>query len=282
MAVEYPGVVEFWNQEFSVHAHPSIPGQGAYFWVGDEDDTGGLFVTARDNGGGTNSYVMISADRFTHASHGSINFAVRNPTDSFKFDVGPFGQEVMAAQISGTGTASALSLISGPVQAVVSAQSSSPSGVALGAASNSPASLVANAGAAQATLYPSGNFSLANAPDTAPLAVGNQGQFQVSATGAATIGGGTPIMRHLSVLQPVTIPNVNPGLCATVSVSLAGAVDGDSVVLGVPNELASVDGLTWSGWVSAYDTVTVRFCNMGSGDLSSNPTVNLRVDDWQH
>src|SRR5229473_2256211 len=67
-AIEYPGVVEFWNQEFSVHNHPSLPGRGAFFWVGDEIDSGGLFVTAMNNSGGSSSNVTLAADRFVHTS----------------------------------------------------------------------------------------------------------------------------------------------------------------------------------------------------------------------
>ncbi len=282
IAVEYPGVVEFWNQEFSVHNNPTMPFQGAYFWVGDEIDSGGLFVTAMNNGGGTNSWVELAADRFTHTSHGSLNFTVRNPTDAFRFDVGPFGSEVMAGQISGTGTVSSLDLFSGTAQATVRASAGSPGGVAIGATSNTPLSLFANGGSGQVTLFPSGNFSIGNSSDLAPLAVGSQGQFQVSAAGAATIGGGTAITRHLSLTAPLSVPQLAAGSCSAVPVTVTGANDGDSVALGVPDALASTDGLVWAGWVSAADTVSVRFCNVTAQTIPAPASASVRVDVWQH
>ena len=281
-AIEYPGVVEFWNQEFSVHMHPSIPGRGAYFWVGDEIDSGGLFVTAMDNGGGSNSYVTLAADRFAHASHGSLNFVVRNTTDAFKFDVGPYGSEVMKGQISGTASASTLDLFSGSVQATVRAQSGSSAAVELGSTSDNALSLFTNNGAAQVTLFPSGNFSIGNNSDTAALAVGTAAQFQVSSAGALTIGGGTPITQHLSVSASLAFPQFAPLSCDTLSFTVAGAVDGNSVALGIPNALASTGGMTWFGWVSAPDMVSVRGCNATNQTVSAPPAANVRVDVWQH
>ena len=134
MAIEYPSTIEVFSGNFSVHMHPSCAplaycGPGANLWVGDEIDSGGLYVTALDNGGGTNSRVTLAADRFNHASHGSLNFVVRNTTDAFKFDVGALGSEVVKAQISGPASASSLDLFSGSVQATVRAQSGSPGAV---------------------------------------------------------------------------------------------------------------------------------------------------------
>jgi hypothetical protein len=188
----------------------------------------------------------------------------------------------MAAQISGTGSASSLDLFSGTAQATIRALAGSPGGVALGAKSNNALSLFANNGSGQVTLFPSGNFSIGNTTDTAPLAVGSQAQFQVSATGAATIGGGTAIARHLSVTAPLTIPQLAHSSCGAVPITVAGATDGDTVALGVPNALASTDGLTWVGWVSAAGTVSVRICNVTAQAVPAPAAVNVRVDVWQH
>jgi hypothetical protein len=284
MEVEYPTTLEFWVQDFSVHHNQLITRQAtaARFWVGDEIDSGGLFVTATDNGGGANSNVVLAADRFPHTSHGSMNFVVRNATDTFKFDVGPFGSEVMRGRISGTASASSLDLFSGSVQATVRAQSGSPTGVELGSTSNNALRFFTNNGAAQVTLFPSGNLSIGNASDTAPLAVGTAAQFRVSSAGAATIGGGTAIARYLSVSTSVAFPQFSQGSCNTLSVTVTGAADGDSVALGIPNALAAVNGLTWFGWVSAPDIVSVRGCNMTNQTVPAPPTANVRVDVWQH
>ena len=281
-AIEYPGVVEFWNQEFSVHNHPSLPGRGAFFWVGDEIDSGGLFVTAMNNSGGSSSNVTLAADRFTHTSHGSMNFVVRNTTDAFRFDMGPFGSEVMAAQISGTGAASNVDLYNGPVQATLRAQNGTTVDAEIGSTSNHPLSLFANNGAARATLFPSGNFSIGNNTDTAPLAVGTAAQFQVSPAGAVTIGGGTPIKQHLSTTVSLAFSGFAAHSCNTLTVAVNGAAEGDSVALGMPNALGSLDGVTWFGWVSGAGVVSIRGCNATSHRLAAPAAANIRVDVWQH
>jgi hypothetical protein len=285
MAIEYPGTLEVWSGNFSVHNNPRCApcGPSPNFWVGDEIDTGGLFVTAMSNSGGSSSNVTLAADRFAgHTSHGSMNFVVRNPTDAFKFDVGPFGAEVMAGQITGTASGSSLDLFSGTVQATVRAQSGTTGGVELGSTSNNALSFFTNNGAAQVTLFPSGNFSIGNASDTAPLAVGTAGQFQVSPAGAATIGGGTAITRHISVSTSLAFPQFSAGSCNTLSVTAAGTADGDSVALGIPNALATVNGLAWFGWVSAPGIVSVRGCNVSNVSVPAPPAANVRVDVWQH
>jgi hypothetical protein len=294
MVVEYPTTLEFWVQDFSVHHNQQLTGwaSAANFWVGDEIDSGGLFSTARNNSGGTTSTVTLAADRFDHTSHGSMNFVVRSNTDAFRFDVGPYGREVMKGQISGTATGSSLDLFSGMVQATLRAQGAASGGgtgggttaggVQLGSTSNDAVSLFTNNGAAQVTLFPSGNFSIGNTTDAAPLAVGSGAQFQVSVAGAATIGGGTAITRHLSVSAALAFPQFAPGTCNTLTVNVPGAADGDTVALGIPNTIAGVDGLSWFGWVSAGDTVSVRLCNVTNQVVAATQAGNVRLDVWQH
>lgn len=284
MAIEYPGTLEVWSGNFSVHINQHCPacGPGANLWVGDEIDSGGLWTTGLDNGGGTKSKVILAADRFNHTSHGSLNFVVRNTTDAFKFDVGPFGSEVMKAQISTTASASNMDLYNGPVQATLRAQNGSTVDAEIGSTSNHPMSLFANNGAAQVTLFPSGNFSIGNVSDTAPLAVGPAAKFQVSPAGAVTIGGGNAITRHISVSTSLAFQQFPQGSCNVVSVTATGAADGDSVALGVPNALASISGLTWFGWVSAPSIVSIRGCNVTNQAVPAPPATNVRVDVWQH
>jgi len=284
MVVEYPTTLEFWVQDFSVHHNQQLTkwASAPNFWVGDEIDSGGLFATARDNGGGANSYVMIAADRFNRTSHGSLNFVVRNPTDAFKFDVGPYGGEAMAAQISGTGAASNMDLYNGPVQATLRAQNGSTVDAEIGSTSNHPLSLFANNGAARATLFPSGNFSIGNNSDTAPLAVGTAAQFQVSGAGAVTIGGGTPIKQHLSVMAALAFGGFAEQACNTLNVPVNGAAEGDSVALGIPNALGSLDGMTWFGWVSGPGVVSIRGCNATPHKVAAPAAASIRVDVWQH
>jgi hypothetical protein len=285
MAIEYPGTIEVWSGNFSVHFNPNCPtcGPGANLWVGDEIDSGGLYVTATNNAGGDSSNVVLAADRFAgHASHGSLNFVVRNTTDAFKFDVGPWGSEVMAAQVSGTASASNMDLYNGPVQATLRAANGAAADAEIGSTSNHPVSLFANNGAARVTLFPSGNFSIGNNSDTAPLAVGTAAQFQVSSAGAVTIGGGTPITQHISTTASLDFPGIAGNSCDTLTVPVNGAADGDSVALGISNALGSLDGVTWFGWVSGPGVVSVRACNTARDRVPDPPPANVRVDVWQH
>ena len=104
--------------------------------------------------------------------------------------------------------------------------------------------------------------------------------------GAVTIGGGTPIKKHLSQTFSLSVPVLTPISCApVVTVTLAGANDGDSLVLGVPNSLMAAGSglLNYTAWVSATNTVTIRVCNLNAnGPKSSNVLGTIRIDDWQH
>ena len=375
MAVEYPGTLEFWTDDFSVHTNQKKdPVRAANFWIGDEIDSGGLFSTARDNGGGTSSYVLLAADRFNHTSHGSLLFQVRNPTDTFQFQSGPWGSAVTATQISTSPSATNLDVYSGSVQGTLRADSGA-NAVVLGSSSNSPLVFFTGGSGPQATLFPDGNFSIGNSLDQATLSVGSSGQFQVSSggivtfaagqtfpavqisgtlgasqlsgsygiditgnastatlaatatnasdlggvvaanyarvdqgnsysgdqsvtgnvsstgslsagsatlSGALTVGGGTPITRHLSSTATLSYPAFSPQSCNDLTVSVAGAADGDAVALGIPNALASLAGVTWSGWVSASGQVSVRGCNATSSATTAPPSTTVRVDVWQH
>lgn len=52
----------------------------------------------------------------------------------------------------------------------------------------------------------------------------------------------------------------------TLTLSVTGAVTGKPVILGAPSAIEA--GLTWSGYVSAPDTVTVRVHNGSGGSVA--------------
>lgn len=56
------------------------------------------------------------------------------------------------------------------------------------------------------------------------------------------------------------------GACTDLTLSVPGAVDGDVVCLGAPNASVPANG-SFFGWVSAADTVTIRFTNNSAGAL---------------
>lgn len=97
MAVDYPGVVECWVTDWSIHGR----GLGARLWVGNHDDTGGILLTASRQGGVR--FGEITAQLFTGETGGSLRFTVRAPADSFEFRSGPNGQEKTSLRVTAGG-----------------------------------------------------------------------------------------------------------------------------------------------------------------------------------
>ena len=343
MGIEYPGVVEVWSTDFSVHMnHRLVNGTSANFWVGDETDTGGLFATAFDNGGGANSYTVLASDRFSHLSHGPLVFQVRNPADTFNFQWGAYRSEVTRAQFANSSTATSLALSYGAVQSTMTADSSGAGAVNLGSVSPTPVNLVAG-NVAQLTVFPNGNVAVGGALTaaavnttaltaasltvsslnlTGPWSATNLNATSINATGTVTaasvnaaavttpslsastvtaaslsvtnlsagaeaaasltLGGGTPILAHLSTLSTLAFASFPAHRCKTLTVSLPGISDGDTVALGIPNALGALDGVTWFGWASAPDTVSIRGCNATVLATPAPPPAAVRVDVWKH
>jgi len=114
------------------------------------------------------------------------------------------------------------------------------------------------------------------------IASGNVSTNTLSTAGAATIGGGTPIIKHLSGTPAITVPAISPNQCATLSpVTFSGASDGDTIALGVKNALTSGGNLTYFAWVSASNTIAIKVCNP-HGTTNSVLSGTIRVDIWMH
>ena len=107
MQVEYPGILETWVEDFSIHQEHKRCDEitiyldsdscnaSAHLWVGDVDDYGGLFAASYDALAGnqtsidpTQSFVLLASDTFNHTSHGDMLLAVRNPQDNVRFQFG--------------------------------------------------------------------------------------------------------------------------------------------------------------------------------------------------
>jgi hypothetical protein len=76
-----------------------------------------------------------------------------------------------------------------------------------------------------------------------------------------TTAGDAPLKRVLSATASLDFAAVAANVCAGLTITVTGAADGDVVDLGVPNALASTVGLSFSGYVSSGNTVTVLACN---------------------
>jgi hypothetical protein len=100
--------------------------------------------------------------------------------------------------------------------------------------------------------------------------------------GPTQFGGGTAISKHISVTASLDFGAIPANSCSTLTMTASGAVDGDTVSLGIPSRLASLPGITFMGFVSAPGTVTVKACN-ATPSASANPSVaTVRADVWQH
>lgn len=69
-----------------------------------------------------------------------------------------------------------------------------------------------------------------------------------------------------TVTAVLDFPNTAANAVSDLNVTLAGAVSGDVVTLGVPNGSVPAGG-TFFAWVSAANTITVRFANNTAGAL---------------
>lgn len=95
------------------------------------------------------------------------------------------------------------------------------------------------------------------------------------------IGTGAEITKHLSATASLDFDFSGAGItCDDKTITVTGAAAGDTVDLGVPNA-AWTTGVQFTAWVSAADTVTVRGCDVTSGN--DNPSAaTVRVGVWQH
>ncbi len=73
----------------------------------------------------------------------------------------------------------------------------------------------------------------------------------------------SPIKGHLSATAALDFPNTTASTCSDLTITVTGAADGDPVFLGKPNGSVPGGG-SYFAWVSAANTVTVRFCADGT------------------
>ena len=96
------------------------------------------------------------------------------------------------------------------------------------------------------------------------------------------IGSAPQIIEHFSVTAALNFGVVAASSFEDKTVTVTGALDGDVVALGVPNEVASTSKLSFTGFVSATDVVTVRCTNVSTSASPDPPDATFRVDVWQY
>jgi hypothetical protein len=96
-------------------------------------------------------------------------------------------------------------------------------------------------------------------------------------------GTGAPVTKHLSGTASLNYDLSGAGItCQDLDITgFSGLVDGDTVVVGIPVALASTAGVEFSWWVKNSTTVTVRACDVTSGNPDPS-AATVRADVWQH
>jgi hypothetical protein len=127
-----------------------------------------------------------------------------------------------------------------------------------------------------------GNILLGQSGQVTKFSVDSKGD--VAASGSVTIGGGTPIIEHLSMTFSPNFAALKPSTCAALTFTFPGASDGDTVALGIPNAMMTIAGIpNYFAWVSAVNTVTIRACNLDPNNPQKTAgTGAIRVDIWKH
>ena len=112
-------------------------------------------------------------------------------------------------------------------------------------------------------LHTSGGLSYGNTTDPGAGVVSITGTVVTS--GAVTIGGGTAIAKVLSATATLDFPSISSNDMHTLTMTVTGAVAGNSVFLGVPAALDA--NLIWQASVTAADTVTIRMHNASGASI---------------
>ena len=82
-----------------------------------------------------------------------------------------------------------------------------------------------------------------------------------------TGGGWQKIANEISGSATLDFPSTNNGNESDLTITVTGASEGDVVSLGIPNSV-NLNHSCFTAWVSATNTVTVRFNNYGTGALN--------------
>lgn len=106
--------------------------------------------------------------------------------------------------------------------------------------------------------------------DSGTLATAADGNFEYDGTNYYLCVSTTryQIARVLTGSASLNFPNTNAQLSSDLTITVTGAADGDTVALGVPNAAVNANSC-YTAWVSAANTVTVRFNNYSA--LAINP-----------
>jgi hypothetical protein len=92
----------------------------------------------------------------------------------------------------------------------------------------------------------------------------NDGEVWQDGTNYFARGGSTTytLAKTLTNTATLDFPNTTAGTQSDLTITVTGAADGDNVIIGVPNgSVSGTDNVSYWGWVSSANTVTIRFNN---------------------
>lgn len=92
--------------------------------------------------------------------------------------------------------------------------------------------------------------------------LGNLSAFS-AVLNTVSVGGGATLSGLFSATAVLDFPNTLAQTSSDLTVTVTGAGLGDTVSIGVPNASVMANS-SYSAWVSAADTVTIRFTNAGA------------------
>jgi hypothetical protein len=91
-------------------------------------------------------------------------------------------------------------------------------------------------------------------------------------------GSGSTVKKVISASASLDFTALAANTCEDFTVTATGAAVGDTVALGVPHTVAGADARTsYTGWVSATNTVTVRRCNPTAATAADPAAASVRV-----
>jgi hypothetical protein len=102
-----------------------------------------------------------------------------------------------------------------------------------------------------------------------------------SSAGVTIGASGTAIASVISATATLDFPSTNSHGASALTITVTGAAVGDVVALGIPTEAIGTNGVFF-GYVSAADTVTVRFCNTDSGPAVNPDSGTFRATVIKH
>lgn len=113
-------------------------------------------------------------------------------------------------------------------------------------------------------INPNGSANFAGAVAVGSGVVQLNADGSVACSGPLTVGvSGTPLVTILSATAVLDFPNTLAQTSNDLTIAVAGAAVGDTVSIGVDNASVMANS-SYSAWVSAANTVTIRFTNAGA------------------